>query len=103
MAKKKSTQLKVVQIEPVNATHQMFSIRDAKGQFFNIPFSKMNFAVAERDFANMTQDPNSPIFKNPEDYDLYHIAQYDEKTGKVLPLDTPHHIAKAIQFVQAEG
>lgn len=79
-------------------THQLFSVRDSKGNFFNIPFSKMNEAVAHRDFKNMTNDPNSPVFKNPEDYDLYLIASYCEKTGKVYPLDTPRHIAKAVQL-----
>lgn len=60
-------------------------------------FVKMQ-GEAERNFKTMVNDPASPFYKYPEDYDLFHLASYDDEAGKFLPLDTPRHIIKAIEI-----
>lgn len=74
---------------------KMFSIRDSKSEIFNSPFYAKTTSEAERSFRQLTNDPKSTISQFPEDFDLYEVGTYDDNSGKVSPLDTPHHIVKA--------
>lgn len=81
---------------------KMYSVRDSKGEIFNVPFYKKTHGEAERDFATLTRDEKSQINMYPEDYDLYYIGEYDDSTGKIKSLETPQHIVKAIQLVKKQ-
>lgn len=77
---------------------RIYSVRDAKAELFNQPFFKNTHGEAERAFRELRQDPKSFINKYPDDFDLYYVGTYDDQTGKIDALDTPQHIAKAIQL-----
>lgn len=77
---------------------KMYSVRDAKGEIFHPPHYLRSHGEAERTFHQLVKDEKSMISKFPEDYDLYYLGDYDDNTGKITPLDTPTHIAKAVQF-----
>lgn len=81
---------------------KMFSIRDAKGEIFHPPFYKKTHGEAERDFAQLVQDDKSMAHKFPEDFDLYYLGTYDDGTGKMIPLDTPQHLQKAVQYLSKQ-
>ena len=72
-----------------------YSIRDAKAEVFNPPFFKSTHGEAERDFHRLVNDKSSMPSQYPDDYDLYHIGEYNDQTGIFEPLDTPTHIVKA--------
>lgn len=78
--------------------HKVYSIRDAKGEIFNFPFYKKTHGEAERDFTTLVNDPKSTVFNFPEDFDLYYLGSYDDVSGKLITLDTPQHIVKAVQL-----
>lgn len=82
---------------------RIYSIRDSKGEIFNNPFFNKTHGEAERNFRDLVNDKQTTVGRHPEDYDLYHIGEYDDNTGKIQPLDTPQHIVKAVQLVQKEG
>lgn len=48
---------------------------------------------AIRSFRQECQNRESPINKNPTDYELYVLGSYDETTGKIEPLN--ERIARA--------
>lgn len=73
-----------------------YSIRDSKAEVFNLPFFKHTHGEAERDFHQLVNDSQSMPGKYPDDYDLYFLGVYDDKTGKLDFLDTPQHIQKAV-------
>jgi len=75
---------------------KIFSIRDSKGEVFNTPFFQKTHGEAERTFRELVNDPQSMLFKYPDDFDLYFVGEYDNQKGVVKPLDTPQHILKAI-------
>jgi len=77
---------------------KMYSIRDSKGEIFHPPFFQKTHGEAERTFHKLTNDDKSSMFLYPEDYDLYYIGEYDDNTGKLESLDTPHHIQKAVSL-----
>lgn len=78
--------------------YKVFSIRDAKAEYFTPPFFKKTHGEAERDFKTVAKDPQSTISKFPEDFDLYYIGDYDDQTGLIKSLDTPKHVMKAAHF-----
>jgi hypothetical protein len=84
----------------------MYSIRDAKADIYNPPFFKRTRGEAERDFKTACRDGKTHLNKNPEDYDLWFVGNYDDNTGLTDPLKTPEHIMKAVSCIEpsnAEG
>lgn len=81
---------------------KMYSVRDAKAEIYNAPFYKRSHGEAERDFKNAITDDKNPNAKYPEDFDLYFLGDYDDQTGLVKPLNTPQHIAKAIDLINRQ-
>lgn len=82
--------------------HKVYSIRDAKAEIFNLPFFKKTHGEAERDFNTLVNDDKSSVHAYPDDFDLYYVGTYDDCTGKLLTLDTPQHIVKAVQLVKKQ-
>lgn len=80
----------------------MYSIRDAKGEYFNTPFFNKSHGEAERNFTSLVNDEKSTVSQYPEDFDLYYLGDYDDNDGKLVPLDTPQHIVKAVQVKRQE-
>ena len=77
---------------------KIYSIRDAKAEYFTQPFFKKTHGEAERDFTQLVNDDKSSIAQFPEDFDLYYLGDYDTENGKMTPIDTPQHIIKAVQI-----
>lgn len=76
-----------------------FSIRDAKAEIFNTPFFKTTHGEAERDFKAAVNDDKTTLHKFPEDFDLWHVGEYDTNTGTFLALETPVHCIKAVNLM----
>lgn len=79
---------------------KMYTIKDQKSESFNVPFFNNTHGEAERNFQELVNDKQSFVSKYPEDYDLYYLGTYDERTGKFAPTETPEHIVKAVQLVR---
>lgn len=76
-----------------------FALRDSKGEIFHTPWFQKTHGEAERSLKELIKDEKSMVNKYPEDYDLYHLGEYDDQTGKFQALDTPQHVIKAIALV----
>jgi len=81
---------------------QVYSVRDTKSEIFNVPFYGNTHGEAERSFITVANDPKSNIYAFPEDYDLWHLGQYDQQTGILAPLPTPVHMLKALAVVKKD-
>lgn len=79
---------------------KVYSIRDSKTGIFNSPFFNHTNGEAERNFRDLCNDDKSMPGRHPEDYDLYHLGEYDDNTGKMSAKDTPEHMVKAVQLIQ---
>lgn len=80
--------------------YQVYSLRDSKAGTFSRPFMKLSQAEAVRDFTQLARDPSSQVSAFPEDFDLYHLGEFNDETGKHNLLETPAHIVKAVQLPQ---
>lgn len=80
-----------------------YSVRDSKAGVYNTPFFQRTHGEAERMFHNLVKDPNSTVCKYPDDFDLFHVGEYDDQKGVLLSLDTPQHIQKAAHLISQKS
>nr|QJB19931.1 MAG: nonstructural protein [Microvirus sp.] len=81
----------------------IYAVKDLAVQAYGDPFSVRAKGEAIRSFmdeANRT-DGNSAIAKHPEDYELYHIANYDENLGEMIAVKS-ELIARAKDLITQE-
>ena len=81
---------------------KVFSIFDEKARIFSNPFFMPHAGEALRSFGDLVQDKSSRIAKHPEDYKLYHLAEYDDCSGSFVSLNVPVFLANATEFVVEE-
>lgn len=80
-------------------TLQVFAIRDTKAEAYMRPFFTQTKGLALRSFIEIAKDKEHPIGKYPGDYHLFRIAEYDDNTGKISPLDTKENMGCALDFL----
>lgn len=78
--------------------HRLYSIRDSKGEIYHTPHPAPTDKAAVRNFGLVVNDPKTHPGMFPEDFDLYYIGEYDDQTGKIAALDTPHHVIKGVHL-----
>ena len=81
---------------------EAFSIRDQKAEAYNTPFFQKTKGEAVRSFMTAVNDKSTNLNKYPEDFDLYQIGQWDDLKGQMVPLDTPKHVGKAIEYLEKQ-
>lgn len=69
------------------------SIRDRKLDAFGAPATVIALGVAIRGFQDAIQDKTTEFAKHPEDYELFHIATWDDATGRFTNLEAPKSIS----------
>ena len=72
-----------------------YSIKDAKANVFSAPFFSINDKTAQRSFEQAQNDPNTTINKNPEDFSLYRLAQFNDQSGELTTEKQPYYLSTA--------
>lgn len=79
----------------MNKISKVFAVHDAKGEAFSPPVSFDTVGLALRWFEGMANDPQTNIYKNPEDYSMFYIGTYDCTLG-VLACDNHMPVSRGI-------
>lgn len=58
-----------------------YSIRDNKTASYAKPFFAQNDILATRALHTAVNDPNIQLSMFPEDFDMYHVGEFDDQTG----------------------
>lgn len=74
---------------------KIFSIKDAKAEGFNTPWTAPTFGLAERQFKELAQDSQSTVSKHTEDFTLWYIGEFDMQSGTIAPVE-PQMVCNAI-------
>lgn len=83
-------------------TKKVFSVRDGKGQFYGPIFLKDQEGEAIRDLESAVNSGNAGLLSQfPEDFDLFLIGEYDNHAGKLIPMESPKHLIKALHLKRA--
>lgn len=73
---------------------KVVAVRDRKLGAFLRPFTVPSLGVAIRGFQDELNRPDGEMHKHPDDYDLYHLADFNEDTGEFIQSqDSPTQIA----------
>lgn len=74
--------------------HVILAVRDRAIDAFGRPFSAPALGQAIRSFGDEVNNPESPMNRHPEDYDLYYLAVFDDNTGRfAAPDEGPRQVA----------
>lgn len=70
---------------------QVYAVRDVKTEIFLSPHFMHTHGEAERSFTQAVRDSdrNNPLSQFPNDYDLYHVGEYDDHNGLLKPVTPP--------------
>lgn len=79
---------------------EMFSVYDEKAVAFIRPFCMPNAQMAIRALRDSAQSAESAFSRNPGDYTLYGVGQFDEDTGEISTYGPPRVVATLLQLVE---
>lgn len=80
----------------------IFSVFDSKLAVYNTPFFMQREQAAIRSFTDAVNDPQTTLNKHPEDYTLFHIGDFDDDTGELIPVH-PRGLITASAVVRPAG
>lgn len=63
---------------------QMFAIYDKAISGFMTPFFLQAKGEAIRQFLDAAQDPETPVAKHPEDFQLFYLGHFDNASGEFV-------------------
>lgn len=73
----------------------VFAIYDSKAKAFMVPFFQASVATGMRAFTMAVNDPNTVLYKHPEDFTLFHLGSFDDELGRFVPLPQPASLCMA--------
>lgn len=76
------------------------AIRDQAMAAFQNPIAVNAVGLAVRSFGDEVNNPESPMNAHPEDYELFKLADYDEETGRLIPLDSPESLVRGKDVIR---
>lgn len=78
---------------------KMYAIYDLKAAVYTQPFGSHNDGTAIRSFSDRARKDGTPESQHPEDYGLYQVGEYDDKTGTFQSLPAPKPLGLANEFL----
>jgi len=79
---------------------KIFTVHDRAALAYLDPFTSQSVGTAERSFSAAVQDENHHFHKHAPDFTLYLIAEFNQETGEVVPVDRVL-IGNAVDFLPA--
>jgi len=80
---------------------KLFSVRDIKGYSFAAPMAIPSVGIAKRSFLEACAAPSGPLYKYPEDYQLYQVGEFDPNCGELKALPKPLFVMSAVEAKEA--
>lgn len=74
----------------------MYSVYDSKAGAWIQPFFAPNNAVALRAFHTAACDPTHDFHIHGADYTLFHVGDWDQHQGRLIPLDSNVNLGNAL-------
>ncbi len=78
--------------------HKIFTVYDEKAKAFLPPFFLPQIGMGTRVFSDCVNDPTHQFNKHPADYNLYHIGEFDDNSGKIIVMDPRNLLGSGVMF-----
>jgi len=82
---------------------QIFAVFDKKAIAYSHPTFFAQKGQAIRTFEDAVNDAQTIFCKHPEDFALFHIGEWDDKTGVITPLPNPVHVEEALTLKKSQN
>lgn len=76
------------------------SIYDKISGVFGLPMFSQNVDSAKRLFGDIVQGGDNLIVRHPEDYQLFYLGTFNDKSGLLSALEIPQFLANACDYVK---
>ncbi len=80
----------------------VFSIYDSKAEGFITPFFMPKIGQATRVFNDCCNDKTHQFFKNPGDYTLFEIGEFDDEDGGMTMYDAKKSLGNGLKYRQMD-
>lgn len=78
----------------------LVAIYDKRATDYTPPQAYPTLGVAERQFTDAVNNPESHLNKHPEDYSMQHLGEYESSTGIIyMKKEGPEHLMDATQVL----
>lgn len=81
---------------------QVVSVLDRATAAYGRPVFVQAIGQAMRSFTDEANNKESDIGKHPDDYDLYHLGDWDDVSGRFSNFEEPKHLVRAKDLVTRE-
>lgn len=78
----------------------VYAIKDRATDSFSNPQFTSHIGAAVRGFSDAINNKESPVAKHPEDFDLYELGGYDDRTG-LFETGVPRQVAVGKDLVRS--
>lgn len=78
--------------------HKIFSIWDDKAKAFLPPFYFPETGMAVRAFRDGVRMPDHAFCRNPEDYTLFLLGEFEDSSGVLTPLHAIERVIGALEL-----
>ncbi len=79
------------------------TIYDAKAEAYMQPMFFQSAGQAVRSFSDVVNDKSHAIGQHPEDYTMFCVGEWDERSGKIEVLTAPVSLAHGLTLVLESG
>lgn len=79
---------------------RLYSLYDVVSNHYEVPFGSANDRTALRTFEQVCQRNSDMIMRHPEDFKMFYVGGFDNKTGNLYFEDKPLFVANAIDVVR---
>lgn len=81
----------------------VYAVRDRAVDAFGQPIFVRHAGEALRSFQDEVNNPQSPMNAHPDDYDLYHLGEYDDDLGVINSLERPIMLATGKSMIKEQS
>ena len=80
---------------------KLFAMLDIKANHYLQPFPEASTISALRGFEVAVNNSESIFSRFPDDFCLMELAEFDQQTGKIIPLVSPQNLGSARTVLKA--
>lgn len=81
----------------------MASVRDSKADAWQSPLFFQSSAQAVRSFIDAVNDRSTEFGKHPEDYTLFELGTFDQRSGEIEVHIAPQALGVGVNFIREES
>lgn len=78
--------------------NKLYALYDSKAEAYSGPISHRTKGEAIRTFSDECNNPESVLYKHPEDYTLFEVGTFSIENGTITPHQACIAIGKAVDF-----